>query len=112
MAQYYEHYRQSTLGNTLTETLDELIEAGHLTPQLAMRVLSQFDKSMAEALGNSVRNRVGFKGHLHTTIFAMMYGHLQLNNQYSDLITKQWARRRSRLLLVTAKSQAKCRLST
>ncbi|RKP22743.1 transcription initiation factor IIA, gamma subunit, helical domain-containing protein [Syncephalis pseudoplumigaleata] len=68
--QYYEHYRQSTLGNTLTEALDELIEAGHLTPQLAMRVLTQFDKSMADALSNSVRSRVAFKGHLHTYNFC------------------------------------------
>lgn len=59
--QYYELYRRSTLGVTLTEALDELIQSGHINPQLAMKVLSQFDKSMAEALSDNVRSRVQFK---------------------------------------------------
>jgi hypothetical protein len=41
MSQYYEHYRQSTLGRTLTEALDDLISNGQLSPQLGVRVLTQ-----------------------------------------------------------------------
>jgi transcription initiation factor TFIIA small subunit len=65
----YELYRRSTLGCTLTDTLDELIQDQKMNPQLAMRVLTQFDKSMTEALAD-VRTKCQFKGHLHTYRFC------------------------------------------
>ncbi len=37
----YELYRRSSLGIALTDTLDELIQEGHLDPHSAMRILSQ-----------------------------------------------------------------------
>jgi len=40
---YYELYRRSTLGMTLTDALDEMVTAGELTPTIAMKVLAQFD---------------------------------------------------------------------
>ncbi len=43
-SQYYELYRRSTLGMTLTDALDEMVTAGELTPTIAMKVLAQFDK--------------------------------------------------------------------
>ena len=43
-SQYYELYRRSTLGMTLTDALDEMVTTGELTPTLAMKVLAQFDK--------------------------------------------------------------------
>ncbi|KAI8601686.1 transcription initiation factor IIA, gamma subunit, helical domain-containing protein [Dissophora ornata] len=64
MSQYYEHYRKSSIGLALIDSLDELIQSGHINPQLAMRVLAQFDMSIAEALSTRVRNRVQFKAHL------------------------------------------------
>ncbi|KAG0343860.1 Transcription initiation factor IIA small chain (TFIIA 13.5 kDa subunit) [Podila humilis] len=64
MAQYYEHYRKSSIGLALIDSLDELIQSGHINPQLAMRVLAQFDTSIAEALSTRVRNRANFKAHL------------------------------------------------
>ncbi|PVZ99369.1 hypothetical protein BB558_004606 [Smittium angustum] len=70
MSQYYELYRTSTLGFALTDSLDELIQAGHITPQLAIRVLIQFDKSIAEALTNRVRARATIKGSLKTYRFC------------------------------------------
>mmetsp|Transcript_6074 Transcript_6074/g.23385 ORF Transcript_6074/g.23385 Transcript_6074/m.23385 type:complete len:84 (+) Transcript_6074:104-355(+) len=41
---YYELYRRSTLGMTLTDALDEMVTTGELTPTIAMKVLAQFDK--------------------------------------------------------------------
>ncbi|KAG0225000.1 Transcription initiation factor IIA small chain (TFIIA 13.5 kDa subunit) [Actinomortierella wolfii] len=38
---YYEHYRKTSIGLALIDSLDELIQSGHINPQLAMRVLSQ-----------------------------------------------------------------------
>lgn len=33
----YQLYRNTTLGNTLQESLDELISYGQITPQLALK---------------------------------------------------------------------------
>ncbi|KAF9901695.1 Transcription initiation factor IIA small chain (TFIIA 13.5 kDa subunit) [Lobosporangium transversale] len=64
MSQYYEHYRKSSIGLSLIDSLDELIQSGHINPQLAMRVLAQFDMSIADALSTRVRTRATFKAHL------------------------------------------------
>ncbi|KAK0546582.1 Transcription initiation factor IIA subunit 2 [Tilletia horrida] len=63
---YYELYRRSSIGLQLTDALDELIQSGHINPVLAMKVLTQFDKSVADSLGKSVKAKSGIKGHLHT----------------------------------------------
>jgi len=57
----YQLYRNTTLGNTLQESLDELIQYGQITPQLAYKVLLQFDRSMNKALAEKVKNRLTFK---------------------------------------------------
>ncbi|RYR09779.1 hypothetical protein Ahy_B05g078188 isoform B [Arachis hypogaea] len=49
----FELYRRSTIGMCLTETLDEMVQNGTLSPELAIQVLVQFDK-----------------GHLHTYRFC------------------------------------------
>lgn len=45
----------------LTDSLDELIQSGHITPQLAMRVLVTFDRSISEALSQIVKNKATLK---------------------------------------------------
>ncbi|KAG7482862.1 transcription initiation factor IIA subunit 2 [Solea senegalensis] len=62
----YQLYRNTTLGNSLQESLDELIQTQQITPQLALQVLLQFDKAINTALANRVRNRVNFRGSLNT----------------------------------------------
>ena len=44
MATAFEMYRRSAIGMRLTETLDEMVFSGALAPELAMRVLLQFDE--------------------------------------------------------------------
>ncbi|KAL6513108.1 hypothetical protein OROGR_020198 [Orobanche gracilis] len=66
----FELYRRSTIGMCLTETLDQMVSSGVLTPELAIQVLIQFDKSMTEALESEVKNKVSIKGHLHTYRFC------------------------------------------
>eukprot|EP00252_Welwitschia_mirabilis_P004364 TRINITY_DN146_c0_g1_i1.p1 TRINITY_DN146_c0_g1~~TRINITY_DN146_c0_g1_i1.p1 ORF type:complete len:107 (-),score=26.32 TRINITY_DN146_c0_g1_i1:254-574(-) len=66
----FELYRRSTIGICLTETLDELVANGTLSPEHAIQVLVQFDRSMAEALQNQVKSKVTIKGHLHTYRFC------------------------------------------
>ncbi|KAJ3179137.1 Transcription initiation factor IIA small chain (TFIIA 13.5 kDa subunit) [Geranomyces variabilis] len=66
----YELYRRSSLGVALTDTLDELITESHMDPQLAMKVLQQFDLSIGEALHSRVRAKAVIKGHLREYRFC------------------------------------------
>ncbi|XP_013411084.1 transcription initiation factor IIA subunit 2 [Lingula anatina] len=66
----YQLYRNTTLGNTLQESLDELIQCGQITPQLALKVLLQFDKAINNALATRVKSKLTFKGHLNTYRFC------------------------------------------
>ncbi|OJI99109.1 hypothetical protein ASPVEDRAFT_38573 [Aspergillus versicolor CBS 583.65] len=67
---YYELYRGSSLGLSLTDTLDDLINEGRIEPQLAMKILSTFDRIITEVLADKVRTRLNFKGHLDTYRFC------------------------------------------
>ncbi|OJJ64989.1 hypothetical protein ASPSYDRAFT_39770 [Aspergillus sydowii CBS 593.65] len=67
---YYELYRGSSLGLSLTDTLDDLINEGRIEPQLAMKILSTFDRVITEVLADKVRTRLNFKGHLDTYRFC------------------------------------------
>ena len=57
----YQLYRNTTLGHTLQEALDELMQHQLLTPQLAIKVLLQFDKSINTALNTRIRTKVTFR---------------------------------------------------
>ncbi|XP_044744494.1 transcription initiation factor IIA subunit 2 [Coccinella septempunctata] len=67
----YQLYRNTTLGHTLQESLDELIQYGQITPQLASKVVLQFDKSINQTLATKVKSRLTFKaGKLNTYRFC------------------------------------------
>lgn len=57
----YQLYRETSLGQTLQDTLDELISAGRLNNNLAARVLREFDKTISVALEQKVKNRLTIK---------------------------------------------------
>ena len=57
----YQLYRNTTLGHTLQESLDELMQHQMLSPALALRVLIQFDKSINTALNTRVKTKLNFK---------------------------------------------------
>ncbi|EDL26181.1 mCG2938, isoform CRA_b [Mus musculus] len=65
----YQLYRNTTLGNSLQESLDELIQSQQITPQLALQVLLQFDKAINSALAQRVRNRVNFRVRMSSCIW-------------------------------------------
>ncbi|CAO2654813.1 Nn.00g115460.m01.CDS01 [Neocucurbitaria sp. VM-36] len=67
---YYELYRRSSLGGALTDTLDNLITERRIEPQLAMKILINFDKAVADVLSDKVKSRLTFKGHLDTYRFC------------------------------------------
>lgn len=83
--QYYELYRRSTIGITLVESLDNLINEGKIEPQLAILILTTFDKAINNNLkdlnlNNTVSkqssssggssNKFTIKGDLHTYRFC------------------------------------------
>lgn len=45
----------------LTDTLDDLINEGRIEPQLAMKILSNYDRVITEVLAEKVRARLTFK---------------------------------------------------
>ena len=52
----FELYRRSTIGMCLTETLDEMVSSGTLSPELAIQVLVQFDKVCAASMDHLLRS--------------------------------------------------------
>ncbi|CAF0805297.1 unnamed protein product [Brachionus calyciflorus] len=66
----YEVYRNTTLGNTLQECLDDMIQTNQITERLANRVLKEFDKSINTTLATRVKTRYNFKGTLSTYRFC------------------------------------------
>lgn len=57
----YQLYRETTLGQTLQDTLDELISGGKLNNNLAALVLREFDKAISLSLESKVKNRLSIK---------------------------------------------------
>lgn len=51
----------SSIGLALIDSLDELVHSGRIEPQLAMKVIATFDKSITEVLADKVRTRLNFK---------------------------------------------------
>jgi hypothetical protein len=54
-----------SIGMALTDTLDDLISERRIEPQLAMKILANFDRSITEVLADKVKARLTFKV-LHT----------------------------------------------
>ncbi|QPG76198.1 Transcription initiation factor IIA small chain (TFIIA 13.5 kDa subunit) [Brettanomyces nanus] len=67
---YYEFYRRSTVGTTLADALDTLIVDQRIQPQLAMKILANFDRVTSDNLRDIVKSKLSFKGHLHTYRFC------------------------------------------
>jgi hypothetical protein len=52
---------RSSIGMALTDTLDDLISERRIEPQLAMKILANFDRSITEVLAEKVKARLTFK---------------------------------------------------
>jgi hypothetical protein len=59
---YYGRWlTEDSLGGALTDTLDNLITERRIEPQLAMKILLNFDKAVADVLSEKVKSRLTFK---------------------------------------------------
>eukprot|EP00088_Acartia_fossae_P013352 TRINITY_DN1699_c0_g1_i1.p1 TRINITY_DN1699_c0_g1~~TRINITY_DN1699_c0_g1_i1.p1 ORF type:complete len:113 (-),score=11.92 TRINITY_DN1699_c0_g1_i1:1076-1414(-) len=54
-------YRTTTLGQTLQEALDELMQMQMLTPTLALSILNHFDKAINQGLSSRVKTKLTFR---------------------------------------------------
>ena len=50
-----------SIGMALTDTLDDLITDRRIEPQLAIKILANFDKSITELLSEKVKAKLTFK---------------------------------------------------
>ena len=50
-----------SIGLALTDTLDDLISEERINPQLAMKILGNFDQAITETLQKNVKSRLSFK---------------------------------------------------
>lgn len=50
-----------SIGMALTDALDDLISEGRIAPQLAMKILNNFDKHVTEVLSEKVKANLTFK---------------------------------------------------
>lgn len=64
------HVHHSSIGIALTDALDDLIGDNQIEPQLAMKILQNFDKAFADLISDKVKSRLSFKGHLDTYRFC------------------------------------------
>lgn len=51
----------TSIGASLMDTIDDLINEGHIEPQLAMKILGHFDQIVQEVLADKVKARLNFK---------------------------------------------------
>ncbi len=49
-----------SIGLALIDTLDDLVHGGRIEPQLAMKVITSFDKCITEVLADKVKARLTF----------------------------------------------------
>lgn len=69
----YQLYRNTTLGHTLQETIDEFLMDGQITEQIALKVMLAFDKCINNGLSTRVKTRLTFKVCLATKQFGHSY---------------------------------------
>ena len=51
----------------MTDTLDDLISENQIEPQLAMKIIANFDKAFTEIISEKVKSRLSFKVNLPTS---------------------------------------------
>lgn len=64
-------YCPASIGLSLTDTLDDLINEGRIEPQLAMKILSTFDRVVTEVLADKVQVKLSFKVRLVPVQFSV-----------------------------------------
>lgn len=69
----YQLYRNTTLGHTLQESLDEFLQDGQISQQIALKVLLAFDKCINTGLSSRVKTRLTFKVTILLNLFFLVF---------------------------------------
>jgi len=62
-----------SIGVALMDSLDDMIRKGIITPQLALKIMSNFDRGIAEVLASKVKARLTFKVWIFPFYFLPTY---------------------------------------
>ncbi|GLC36021.1 hypothetical protein PLESTB_000530100 [Pleodorina starrii] len=62
----FQIYRNTSVGESLMETIEQLAEEGKLPEEVALAVLKQFDTSMSEAIKKFVTGKATMKANMKT----------------------------------------------
>eukprot|EP00474_Spongospora_subterranea_P008742 CRZ09200.1 hypothetical protein [Spongospora subterranea] len=65
-AHSYILYRNSTLGETLKDSLQEMVDSDQIDSDTALKILHEFDRCVNRALREDVDSKVTLSGGLHT----------------------------------------------
>ncbi|KAJ2627540.1 hypothetical protein H4R22_004354 [Coemansia sp. RSA 1290] len=96
------------LGMMLVDSLDELIETGQISPQLAVQILEKFDQSISNAFTNHVKAKATIQKDLQTYRFCDEVWTFILNNP--TIITESGPIQIDRLKIVACDAKALKRL--
>ncbi|KAL3320034.1 Gtf2a2p [Cichlidogyrus casuarinus] len=66
MSSYHQMYRRTSLGNSLNEALDDMMNHKLIDPVHIPKIFSKFDQCISDALSKRVKNRLNFKGKLNS----------------------------------------------
>jgi len=88
-----ELYRNTTLGNLLRDTLDEMVDQRQFSTNLATKVFVQFDRAMANALASRAKSRITFRAEklvsyrYYDNVWQMHFKNMEFRefNQLSEL---------------------------
>lgn len=65
MAVAFHHYRATSIGQELSETLQEFVDSGLFNEDQKRSIMELFDRAISNALSTWVRSRATIKGPLH-----------------------------------------------
>eukprot|EP00197_Chlamydomonas_leiostraca_P011276 CAMPEP_0202865256 /NCGR_PEP_ID=MMETSP1391-20130828/5460_1 /ASSEMBLY_ACC=CAM_ASM_000867 /TAXON_ID=1034604 /ORGANISM="Chlamydomonas leiostraca, Strain SAG 11-49" /LENGTH=229 /DNA_ID=CAMNT_0049545069 /DNA_START=134 /DNA_END=823 /DNA_ORIENTATION=+ len=106
----FELYRQTHMGDCLVEALEELMQAGKVTEELANTIIKQFDASMLDALRNKVQGKATIKANLKTYRyfdnvwqFTLENVNLRLTNMGTAAVPPEVTCARAKVVCVDAK---------
>ena len=90
-------YVRFSIGEALIDTIDDMINEGRIEPQLALKILLNYDRCISEALSEKVKSRLTFKVRLDDSLDQTVYscfstgppGNLPILRRCLDLLSQR-----------------------
>ena len=86
-----------SIGEALIDTIDDMINEGRIEPQLALKILLNYDRCISEALSEKVKSRLTFKVRIDDSLDQRVYscfstgppGNLPILRRCLDLLSQR-----------------------